>query len=465
MLRRCLKIGTVGLSIVTVHNKKNQFSKSQFLLRAEEVKVEKFKSKECILVIGTTGTGKSSTISQCTRQKDVIVSGQSESVTRHCQVYSDLTDESKPVWIDTVGYDDTTNVDDEETFKSILKYIQEHQLTQVRAIIWTVMPQERRDARLQRQADFINRFREENIWSNVIMIVKEPGPGASSLLRASQGAEEAARKYCQGVDQRRVLGFTYMNEKVPSDFRMVLESLDDGKRQSMLYYLPDEVNDKVRDAIDTIEEPVKVIFEDSRCDDCGVVGDKRLLPDFCHMEKTYQHPQPLKHFHSQDLQSYHPLPIENLHPGVLRLTGGPNETCETVKNVLVAMTPVMGLLRDTSEGVKTGILAAASYVTCYNLHTPLRFTFGCCEGDENSLGCKVSHGCCRRPAGTPGCLYTYPCCAGGPQASGCQRKYLCCGKSEGAVGCNEICRKCEQKWGTSTTDCFKRPHNLIKIAI
>ena len=77
---------------------------------------------------------------------------------------------------------------------------------------------------------------------------------------------------------------------------------DDGKRQSMLYYLPDEVNDKVRDAIDTIEEPVKVIFEDSRCDDCGVVGDKRLLPDFCHMEKTYQHPQPLKHFHSQDLQ-------------------------------------------------------------------------------------------------------------------------------------------------------------------
>ena len=49
MLRRCLKIGTVGLSIVTVHNKKNQFSKSQFLLRAEEVKVEKFKSKECIL--------------------------------------------------------------------------------------------------------------------------------------------------------------------------------------------------------------------------------------------------------------------------------------------------------------------------------------------------------------------------------------------------------------------------------
>ena len=53
-----------------------------------------------------------------------------------------------------------------------------------------------------------------------------------------------------------------------------------------------------------------------------------------------------------------------------------------------------------------------------------RFTFGCCEGDENSLGCKVSHGCCRRPAGTPGCLYTYPCCAGGPQVRQDEHKGL-----------------------------------------
>ena len=111
------------------------------------------------LVIGTTGTGKSSTISKCTKQENIEISNQAESVTKNCQIYPDHYDHSKPVWIDTVGYDDTNNIDDEETFKNILKFIQKQELNKVKAIIWTVLPQERKDARLQRQANFINRFR------------------------------------------------------------------------------------------------------------------------------------------------------------------------------------------------------------------------------------------------------------------------------------------------------------------
>ena len=84
-------------------------------------------------------------------------------MTKHCQIYPDHHDHTKPVWIDTVGYDDTNNIDDEETFKNILKFIQEHELNKVKAIIWTVLPQERKDARLQRQANFINKFRY-NFW-------------------------------------------------------------------------------------------------------------------------------------------------------------------------------------------------------------------------------------------------------------------------------------------------------------
>ena len=66
--------------------------------------------------------------------------------------------------------------------------------------------------------------REEQIWSNVILIVKAPGPGGSSLQRASQGAEEAARRYTeQGLSS--TLGFTYMDQSVPEDFKLVLDSL------------------------------------------------------------------------------------------------------------------------------------------------------------------------------------------------------------------------------------------------
>ena len=37
------------------------------------------------------------------------------------------------------------------------------------------MPQERMDARLQKQAEFINQFGEGLIWNNVIIVAKQPG--------------------------------------------------------------------------------------------------------------------------------------------------------------------------------------------------------------------------------------------------------------------------------------------------
>ena len=37
------------------------------------------------------------------------------------------------------------------------------------------MPQERMDARLQKQAKFINQFGEGLIWNNVIIVAKQPG--------------------------------------------------------------------------------------------------------------------------------------------------------------------------------------------------------------------------------------------------------------------------------------------------
>ena len=63
------------------------------------------------------------------------------------------------MWIDTVGYDDTAHLSDQESFQEVLKFIDDHNLRDVKAIVWTIMPQERKDARLQKQADFINQFK------------------------------------------------------------------------------------------------------------------------------------------------------------------------------------------------------------------------------------------------------------------------------------------------------------------
>jgi hypothetical protein len=45
------------------------------------------------------------------------------------------------VWVDTVGYDDTTNLSDADSFREVLRYLSDQNLTSVRAIVWTVIPQ------------------------------------------------------------------------------------------------------------------------------------------------------------------------------------------------------------------------------------------------------------------------------------------------------------------------------------
>lgn len=36
---------------------------------------------------------------------------------------------------------------------------------------------------------------------------------------------------------------------------------------------------------------LQIIFRKFKCVNCGAVGDKRLLPQFCHMEKILSHPE------------------------------------------------------------------------------------------------------------------------------------------------------------------------------
>ena len=153
MSRKLLKLGAIGASTILAYKHINVQSSCQPKfpqLRAEELRNPKpsHGTDQCILVIGTTGTGKSSTISKCTGQS-VEVSDRADSLTRKCQIFADLTKPSQPVWIDTVGYDDTSRLDDEESFKNVLKFIQEENLLKIKAIIWTILPQERKDARLQ----------------------------------------------------------------------------------------------------------------------------------------------------------------------------------------------------------------------------------------------------------------------------------------------------------------------------
>jgi hypothetical protein len=68
--------------------------------------------------------------------------------------------------------------------------------------------EERKDARLQKQADFINQFCEGDIWANVVIVVKQPG--SFNISQAGQGAMEAARVHATEPARVQLLGFTYL---------------------------------------------------------------------------------------------------------------------------------------------------------------------------------------------------------------------------------------------------------------
>ena len=83
----------------------------------------------CIICVGSTGTGKSSTVGKYTGVQTRAGSG-TERVTMHCEIHRSLTDDQEPVWVDTVGWDDA-ECEDDQTFKNILRFINKYDITKV----------------------------------------------------------------------------------------------------------------------------------------------------------------------------------------------------------------------------------------------------------------------------------------------------------------------------------------------
>ena len=70
--------------------------------------------------------------------------------------------DDKVSWIDTVGWDDA-EFEDDETFKNILRFIDDNYLTRIKAVIWNVQPNHRKDALLTSQAKLIDKFAPKEV--------------------------------------------------------------------------------------------------------------------------------------------------------------------------------------------------------------------------------------------------------------------------------------------------------------
>ena len=79
--------------------------------------------------------------------------------------------------------------------------------TRVKAILWTILPNVRKDALLSKQANMINKFKEVDIWSNVIIVCKQ----SRNPEDDTQGALYAAKAFSPDLEVP-VLGYTFLED-------------------------------------------------------------------------------------------------------------------------------------------------------------------------------------------------------------------------------------------------------------
>jgi hypothetical protein len=76
--------------------------------------------RSCVICVGSTGSGKSSTVSRFTKQRAPSSAG-FERMTTECGLYRPK-DVDGPLWVDTVGWDDQ-HYEDQQSFQDILRFI------------------------------------------------------------------------------------------------------------------------------------------------------------------------------------------------------------------------------------------------------------------------------------------------------------------------------------------------------
>ena len=61
---------------------------------------------------------------------------------------------------------------DFDTFRRILSFLKDNNLSRIKAIVWNINPTNQEDDLIAKQASLINQIRPKDVWTNVIVICK-----------------------------------------------------------------------------------------------------------------------------------------------------------------------------------------------------------------------------------------------------------------------------------------------------
>lgn len=179
---------------------------------------------------------------------------------------------------------------------------------------------------------------------------------------------------------------------------------------------------------------IAVVFKNQKCLDCGVTGDARLMPNFCHMEKVFVHPGSIVQYHPKKSERYH----------------------------------------DSSTVIQEH--AGGLYRPWYSLDFFLCKMGGeryiCCGALGGQPGCRAIRSCCKKvfvdgDDPVSGCQERFQCCKinVSSKVQGCKSKYECCDGRVKSRGCQETCKKCDKPWGSPAEECYEKEHSIASLPV
>ena len=122
------------------------------------------------------------------------------------------------------------------------------------------------------------------------------GKAAMNPEHEAQGARQAGYTF-NNLSKLQVTGFRYLNDVTFNANQKNLFESQPQMRKDMNVLDDNEVKDLILEKIDQISNDVQIIFKQFLCKACGVEGDHRLLPLYCHMEKVSIHEKSYKRVH------------------------------------------------------------------------------------------------------------------------------------------------------------------------
>jgi len=356
----------------------------------------KISSKACVIMVGSTNTGKSRTVNIMTKSTDCMIGEITD--TKPCTQKPKLVEkDTELIYMDNPGWDDPEK-SNRATFRDILIKIKERG-SKVKAVIWCMEAQRVVIDSLKTQAGLIDHFLGKEIWSNVVILAMG-GMQSHPVEVRCQGATTAARE---------------LPNRSNIDFTGRLISYELGRTST-----EEEARENIQTVLNTLQEKtVEFSDDDYVCQRCGQEGDLRLMTDMCHLEKG--------HGHDKDL--------------ITRFT---------IKQVGLGLT--------VTAAAATGVTLATVFGSPFSLFI-VPFTLPClwpaisrgCCGSGCGQACVKRTNC--MGSGEDGCAFLayvspkeeWPCCEKPKGNEGCED--VCIALQKKGINCGGATRGKQVRWG------------------